>query len=96
MQDAAVLGDDAVDETQVAGDPAELVENPAGHEQDLDAARPDDGDRVAHVGPDDVVARDGAVVVECQYEELHEMSTPDAKRNRRALTGLADRRQQRR
>jgi hypothetical protein len=36
MQDAAVLGGDAVDETQVTGDAPELVENPAGDENDLD------------------------------------------------------------
>ena len=33
-----VLGDDAIDEVEVAGDAAEVVENTAGHEDDCDIA----------------------------------------------------------
>ena len=71
VQDGAVLGDHGVDEVQLAGDAAKVVENPPGDKQDHDAAPPDDGNRFAHLGLQYVTARDGAVEVQCDHRQFH-------------------------
>ena len=66
VDDGPVLGDDAIDEAEVAGDAAEVIENPAGDEHHRDIAPARICDRAEHGWIRTVVARDRAVVVQRQ------------------------------
>ena len=72
VKDGAILGHDAVNETQIAGDPAQLVENPSGHEQDRNASRPRRRYRPPDQRTDRIVARRGSVVVQGKHRQFHE------------------------
>ena len=71
MRDGAVLGDDTVDEMQIAGHATQLVEDPAGHEEHRIAACSRVGNRVAHRWIERLVVRDRTVVVEREHRRLH-------------------------
>ena len=64
---------DAVDEVQVAGDPSQFVEDPAGDQQHDDALRAGGGDRVAHRRVQHVAASDGAVVIQRDDRQFHRL-----------------------
>ena len=72
VDQSPVLGDDAIDEVEVAGDAAEVVENAAGHEDDCDIAPSRICDSTEHRCVRAIVARDGAVVVQRENCQLHE------------------------
>ena len=72
MHDRAVLGDHAVDEGQVARDPAQLGEDAAGHEQHEEPVGTGAGNRAADGHPHPAVVRGRAVVVERQHQEPHQ------------------------
>ena len=67
VEDGAILGHDAVNETQIAGDPTKLVENPSGHEQDRNASRPGCRYRLPDQRTHRIIARRGSVVVQRQH-----------------------------
>ena len=61
-----VFGDDAIDEVEIAGDAAEVIENAAGDEDHGDIAPPRIGDGIEYGWGRAVVAGDRAVVVQRQ------------------------------
>ena len=71
VHDRPVLADNRVDEAQCTGNAAKLVEYPTGHKQDLDATSASRSNGIDDGWIHPVVARDRAVVVECQNAEFH-------------------------
>jgi hypothetical protein len=67
VQDGAIFGHDAVNETQIPGDATKLVENPSGHEQDCNASRPGRRYRLPDQRTHRIMTRRGAVVVQRKH-----------------------------
>ncbi len=66
----AILGDDAVDELERAGDATQVVEAATGHEHYRNTSTPGIRNRLDHRRIQLVVACDGAVVVQRDYSTI--------------------------
>jgi hypothetical protein len=70
VQHGAVFRDDDVEAREVAGDALQVVEPPAGHEGDENAALTCGADRPPLCGFEDPVSGDGAVIVEISADNF--------------------------
>jgi hypothetical protein len=71
MENGAILGDDTVDEAQIASHAAKLVENPSRHEQDGDAPGPCSGDGFPDQRAHRIIARGRSVIVQREHRQFH-------------------------
>jgi hypothetical protein len=71
VEHGAVLANHGVETADVSGNPAKVVEPPAGHQDDGDSLPARRANRVTHGRVEDSIDGDGAVVVERDDGEFH-------------------------
>jgi hypothetical protein len=86
FQDGTVFGDDDIEAREVAADPPQVRETPAGDQNHDEALLPCSGDRIADSRIENSINRDGPVVVKRESRKFHCRYGPVAL----ACTSVAD------